>query len=615
MRRSNLAVTAASVLALLTAFPAAAQSAGEIRIGGEASGTLAAGDGEVTEGDLLYRFDDYRFTATRGQRLEAILRAESFDAYLAVYAEGGLDAEPIATDDDGLGEGTNARLRFAAPQDGAYILRARSFHGLESGDYSLSLKERGPAIAAPAPGPITLGAPVDGTLAAGDPEQDDGVPYDAYAFDASAGDRIAIRLASEAFDPVVVVGRTDAGGDFTELARNDDAPTGGLNSYLVFTAPATGAYVVRATPLSADPLGGYQLSLEAGPPPVETRPVAVGDTVEGALAADDGVNDAGVRFDGYRFTGRADQRIVVEMSSDDFDTYLALVGPDGATLAEDDDGAGEGTNSRLTHTLAAAGDYVIEARAFGDEATGAYTLKVTETAPPPPPQPLAFGATVQGEITDADPKDDEGRGYDAFVFSGEAGRRVQIIMRSGDFDTFLQIGAAGDDFTAQASDDDGLREGTDSRLIHTLEETGDYVVRASPLGGEADGLYSIELVDRGPQPRAGSILIGATARGELTENDGITEEGGYFDAYRFRAKAGEELRITMASNDFDAVVSVGEDSEDGAFEALASDDDGLSDTHAKLEWTADEDGWYVIRANSFDPRQLGPYVLTVERQP
>lgn len=49
--------------------------------------------------------------------------------------------------------------------------------------------------------------------------------------------------------------------------------------------------------------------------------------------------------------------------------------------------------------------------------------------------------------------------------------------------------------------------------------------------------------------------------------------------------------------------------------AAASDDDSLSDTQARLDWTAPEDGVYIIRAQGFDATQLGPYVLRVEPKP
>ena len=75
-----------------------------------------------------------------------MLRSDSFDAYLALYAEG--SDEALAEDDDGLGEGTDARLRFTPEEDGTYVLRARTLSGTDGGGDSLSLRER-PAPAGP----------------------------------------------------------------------------------------------------------------------------------------------------------------------------------------------------------------------------------------------------------------------------------------------------------------------------------------------------------------------------------------------------------------------------------------------------------------------------------
>jgi hypothetical protein len=64
------------------------------------------------------------------------------------------------------------------------------------------------------------------------------------------------------------------------------------------------------------------------------------------------------------------------MASDAFDTELRVLHRvDGAwrELAEDGDG-GEGTNSELTLTLPAAGEYLVMARALRPGETGPYTL-------------------------------------------------------------------------------------------------------------------------------------------------------------------------------------------------------------------------------------------------
>ena len=610
MRRSYL-LAAAGALALLTAAgQAGAQTVGSIRVGGQTNGTLTTGDSVMV--DDAYIYDDYRFTARAGQRLEAIMRADAFDAYLEIHADGE-GGETLTSDDDGLGEGTNSRLRWTADAAGTYVLRARNLGGLEGGAYSLSLQERPAARPAPRPTGIRVGGTTRGSIGNRDPETEDGVRYDAYSFRGRSGDRVAIRLNTEAFDPIVRLGRM-SGGEFQELASNDDYG-GELNSYLVHTLDADGEYVIRAMPLSGGAQGAYTLSLSEGPPPPPSVPISLGDSVSGELTATDGANANGARADIYRLTGTAGQRIRVEMASDSFDTYLQLSDAEGTALVEDDDGAGEGTNSRLSFTLPADGDYLIEARAFGEDGTGDYTLSVSEMAPERAPESLAFGATVQGEIAEDDPKDDSDRGYDSYVFSGVEGRRVQAIMRSGDFDTFLRIGSVEGEFTELASDDDGLGEGTDSRLSFTLPTTGDYVLRASPLGGDSDGLYSIELIDRGPEPTPGSILIGSTARGTLAETDASAEDGSFYDAYRFDAKKGDTLIITMVSNEADSFVIIGRDNEAGDFEVLGSDDDSLSDTHSKLEWEVPDDGAYILRAGSFGQGETGAYAVTLVRKP
>lgn len=617
MRRTIIA--SVSLLALFAAAPALVQAQSalpEIRTGAEIKGELSDSDPHDAEGD--YHYDDYRLTVREGQRFEATLRSEDFDAFLAVYAakaDGTPEDEHRADDDDGLGDGTDSRLRFTADRDGLYILRARSL-GDGEGDYVLALTERAPAPPLPEPRAIHVGDSIKGELGEGSGEQDDGAPFDGYRLTARQGERIAMRLEADDFDPVLRVGRAGGGGTFEQLVENDDAPSGGLNSYLVFTAPESGDYIIRAAGLNEEAAGEYTLSLEVGPPPPPVSAIRFDQTVRGRLTGDTAVNESGQRADAWRFRGRAGQRVVVNLSSDAFDTYLQLFREtNGAreSLAEDDDSGAEGTNSRIAHTLPADGDYIIEARAFS-EGSGSYSLKLEEAAPEPPPTPLAFGQTIQGEIGEKDPRDAENRGFDAYRFRGEEGQRIQVIMRSGDFDALLNLGKAEGEFDAMATDDDGLGEGTDSRLSFTIPETGDYVVRASPLGSEGKGLYSIELIDRGPEPKPGSLLVGATARGKLDERDSMAEDASYYDAYRLHLKEGEKLRITMVSNDFDAFIAVGR-IVDGDYEQAATDDDGLSDTNARLDWTAPDDGEYEIRAGAFAQGETGAYALTVERKP
>jgi len=604
MRYSLLA--AVSAVALLSTGVAWAQSAADARLGDDIRGRLEDGDAR-TRGSDGYRYDDYRVNLRAGQRLEAQMTSDDFDAYLEVYAEDSL-RQSLASDDDSAGD-LNARLRFTAPEAGVYIVRARTFSGIETGDYQLSLKERA-ALRMPRPGRIAVGRDETGSLGGHSAEDDDGKRYDAYAFRASAGERVKIDLESDDFDSFLRVGRIENGA-FVQMAENDDGGSS-LNARLVFTAPQAGEYLIRVTSYNGSAEGDYRLSMEQGPPAPTAAPVTIGEETRGRLNSDSATSDSGAPADLYRFSGRAGQRVAITMKADGFDTYLELFDANHNSLATDDDSAGD-LNARLTHTLAEDGDYLIEARAFSS-GEGPYTLNIEEIAPPPPPSAIAFGQTVEGELTDSDATDDDGRRYDAFVFSGTEGQRIQAVMRSGDFDAYLQLGENGEEFSEIASDDDGLGQGTDARLIFTLPETGEYVLRARSWSRDAKGLYALELQDLGGEPSPGSLLIGSTVRARLTERASITDEGIYYDAYHFKAKADEKLRFTLIASSFDAVVEVGEE-KDGDYFKLEEDDDSLSDTHARLNWTAPRDGSYVLRARSFGSNSTGDYVLITERQP
>ena len=159
MRRQTI-LAAVSLLALSIAAPAMAQQADVIAPGQTIQGEIAEGD--ATAASDAYRYDDYLVRARAGQRFEAIMRAGEFDAFLEVFRQG--EADALVADDDGLGEGTDSRLRFTADRDGTYVLRARNLSGLQGGAYALDLTQRPSAGRAPRPGGIRIGQSIEGAL-------------------------------------------------------------------------------------------------------------------------------------------------------------------------------------------------------------------------------------------------------------------------------------------------------------------------------------------------------------------------------------------------------------------------------------------------------------------
>lgn len=228
--------------------------------------------------------------------------------------------------------------------------------------------------------------------------------------------------------------------------------------------------------------------------------IRAGETRSGTLSTADPVKDDGSYYDEWTFAGRAGDRIQIDLSSPDFDTFLAIGmrrGGELRSLATDDDGA-DGTDSRVTVTLPETGEYVITANSLFEDEAGKYTLSVTALGQAPiavvTGEVIRSGQAVEGTLSSADPTLDDGSYYDYWVYEGRAGERIRVTMRASEFDTFLSFGYDdGGGFQLLDSDDDGAG-GTDSEIEVTLSETRRYLIRANSLGEGETGRYSLSVM-------------------------------------------------------------------------------------------------------------------------
>jgi hypothetical protein len=223
--------------------------------GGQAiSGRLETKDAMTDEGKPV---DYYKFTTKANRRYAATMLSTEFDAML----ESGTGASgawvKVRDDDDGAG-GTNARLEWVAREAGEVWLAARGL-GADSGRYTLLLEDLGEVPPRAAPVTLTRGATVQGRLEAGDDEGDEGW-YDVYFLDGQAGDVVVVRMNSEAFDPVVAIGRGD-GDNWNELDKDDDGGIG-TDAHLEFRLPDSGRYVIRARAIGTRGTGAYSIRFE-----------------------------------------------------------------------------------------------------------------------------------------------------------------------------------------------------------------------------------------------------------------------------------------------------------------------------------------------------------------
>lgn len=340
------------------------------------------------------------------------------------------------------------------------------------------------------------GQSLQGTLSESDPAMYEGGRFKVYQFRASPGRRYVATMQSADFDSFITVART-VGGITDEMMSDDDGGTEPLASRLRFEVPAAGTYLLIAQSLGEDGTGAFTVGLDTvAVRPLEIQDLTVGQTVEGELTEDDAeFDDTDGFYDLYRFQGRAGQRLRVRM---EFADYIPSVSvgtmQDGRFVPLDE--MGSGMSGSQTVTLPEAGEYHVQAGAYG-AVTGGYTLVVEERAPAPPPrtQPLRRGEAVQGAIEAGDAELEDGRWYDAYSYTGRAGETLVVRMSAEDFDTYLIIGREvdGEFQELDRNDDDPDGEGTDSRLEIELPEDGRYVIQATTFLPESEGDYELSV--------------------------------------------------------------------------------------------------------------------------
>jgi len=411
------------VLGLAAAVTTPAQAQQQIAIGQAISGSLTVSDLQWTSSE---RYDPYLFYGQAGQFVTITMTSSDFDSYLILQDQNG---NQVAFNDDG-GGGLNAQIQTTLPMTGTYRIIARAYRANLFGNYTLMLAGSGAVAMTPTPMPMTaaitspnqlnvlgqIGAnqQVSGNLTPMD-QRWDSKPIQVWAFPCTAGQAFQMDILSSwdnyalVFDPLG-----------TTVARDDDTGEG-LNARVNYTCALTGVYRLGITTFTSSTTpGAYTLQVQSTgmamapqPMPMASQPtpmaaapipmagntmpqaspqsmpitggipapgqigqVAVGQTVQGRLETGDQQMNDGTWADVWQFNGTAGQTVVIELRSEEFDTYLQLLDNTGARLAEDDDSLGD-LDSRVELTLPRTGMYQIVVNNFSDERrAGVYTLTV-----------------------------------------------------------------------------------------------------------------------------------------------------------------------------------------------------------------------------------------------
>ena len=374
----------------------------------------------------------------------------------------------------------------------------------------------------------------------------------------------------------------------------------------------------------------------------DAAPIAYGDELSGEIT-DDAYQHA------YRFSGQAGDVVHIEMHAETFgeseyglDTSLFLMDADGNILDENDDAPGMGTDSALTFTLPADGDYLIVATRFLERDgfdSGIYSLSLdlgTETSPStqrrPPTDtntlgrayapeglslgtaqqggatpPIAYGETVSGEITDEN--------YEQrWAFQGAQGDVVTIAMaRSGDesgaLDGYLLLlGPNGETLTEV---DDANQSVMPTIAYYVLPADGNYTIVATRFGfadGFSTGAYTLTLTR---ETSGGLAAVEGSTRwfqkapsgvhwlayGEAI--DGALDDAHTEDWYVFQGAAGDAITVRMIPTDgaLDPYIIL---TNAAGYELASHDDISPHRPEAGIaHFTLPDDGLYLLRATRY----------------
>lgn len=227
-------------------------------------------------------------------------------------------------------------------------------------------------------------------------------------------------------------------------------------------------------------------------------------TIRGQLGDTSNILPDGSFFNGYVFEGQAGQQVAIDMVSREIDPYVILISLDDEEFYVEDDDSGGDFNARLVTTLPVTGRYVILANSYAQGERGGYELSLSQIGGgggSASSHSHNGGTTLgggssgelilrrQGSLGSGDALAPDNTYYDEYSFQGRAGQQVTITLESSEFDTYLALGDNNGNLID--SNDDFQSGSTNSQIVVTLPQDGDYIIIVNGYSPADQGRYSL----------------------------------------------------------------------------------------------------------------------------
>ena len=304
-------------------------------------------------------------------------------------------------------------------------------------------------------------------------------------------------------------------------------------------------------------------------------PLSDGDDITGIRRERD--ND-------YRLVIEQPSEVTLSLSSQDFDTILAVDG-NGVQMENDDTEAD--TNSQL-NTLLLPGEYRVLVQSYedyGDEPGGEYRLTASIA---PFEGELQNQGTVEPGTTVRGLQSGDVNRYSLTVTETS---EVSIAVESGSFDSFVELTGQG---VSQSDDDSG---GDYNALLQTVLQPGTYEIGVSSYSG--NGLFTLNVAQQplsGRMMNSGTLQVGDRVYGTMSEGEPLV--------YDLEIANPGQVQVYARSGAVDTMLHVS-----GPGVVLTDDDSG-GNTDAMVDDYL-EAGTYRLEVTGYDSYSSGVIVIEV----
>ncbi|MEA5462652.1 trypsin-like peptidase domain-containing protein [Leptothoe sp. PORK10 BA2] len=217
------------------------------------------------------------------------------------------------------------------------------------------------------------------------------------------------------------------------------------------------------------------------------------------------------------------------------------------------------------------------------------------------PSPVAIdGSVLRARLDSSSNVLPDNSYFNAHSFEGQAGQRISIVMNSEQIDSYLLLYGPNQEYIGENDDNGNSRN---ARLEVTLPSNGTYFVFANSYGASEQGQYELSVSTL----NSSGYLV--NQNGVLNSQDNRLADNSLYDEYSFSAPQGQDVTITLTSQDFDTYLLL----IDNQGNKLAENDDiAENNTNSSIQLSLPYTGDYRVIVNTYDQTGQGQYQISVQ---